>query len=155
MIKVENDYETVTYEQPFHSNIYKNRLELLLDYQTRPRNINIPIKQIVNDVTTLHEPEKEQVQYSSTNLIYQNIPVEPPKGKILTIVFLLESPKSKEFQPPDLEIDFLIDSGAESDIINIPTWNEISNSTSLNLNKFWKKFNFSFFPLKQWNKTDS
>ena len=39
--------------------------------------------------------------------------------------FLLESPKSKEFQPPDLEIDFLIDSGAESKIINIPTWNEI------------------------------
>ena len=39
--------------------------------------------------------------------------------------FLLESPKSKEFQPPDLEIDFLIDSGAESNVINIPTWNEI------------------------------
>ena len=82
MIKVENDYETVTYEQSFHSNIYENRLELLLDYQTRPRNINIPIKQIVNDVTTLHKPEKEQVPYSSTNLIYQNIPVEPTKGKI-------------------------------------------------------------------------
>ena len=38
---------------------------------------------------------------------------------------LLESPKNKEFQPPDFEIDFLIDSGAESNIINIPTWNEI------------------------------
>ena len=33
--------------------------------------------------------------------------------------------KNKEFQPPDLEIDFLIDSGAESNIINIPTCNEI------------------------------
>ena len=42
-----------------------------------------------------------------------------------TIPFLLESPRSKEFQPPDLEIDFLIDSGAESNIMNIPTWNEI------------------------------
>ena len=42
-----------------------------------------------------------------------------------TILFLLESPRSKEYQPPDLEIDFLIDSGAESNIINIPTWNEI------------------------------
>ena len=41
------------------------------------------------------------------------------------IPFLLESPRSKEFQPPDLEINFLIDSGAESNIINIPTWNEI------------------------------
>ena len=28
-------------------------------------------------------------------------------------------------QTPDLEIDFLIESGAESNIINIPTWNEI------------------------------
>ena len=43
--------------------------------------------------------------------------------KIWTIPFLLE--RNKEFQPPDLEIDFLIDSGAESNIINIPTWNEI------------------------------
>ena len=32
--------------------------------------------------------------------------------KIRTIPVLLESPRSKEFQPPDLEIDFLIDSGA-------------------------------------------
>ena len=31
---------------------------------------------------------------------------------------------SYRVQPPD-EIDFLIDSGAESNIINIPTWNEI------------------------------
>ena len=36
----------------------------------------------------------------------------------------LRKPK-KRFQPPDLEIDFLIDSGAESNIINIPTWNDI------------------------------
>ena len=62
---------------------------------------------------------------SNTNHIYQNIQKEQPKEKIWTIPFLLESPKSKEFQPPDLEIDFLIDSGAESNIINIPTWNEI------------------------------
>ena len=48
-----------------------------------------------------------------------------PREKIWTILFLLESPRNKENQPPDLEIDFLIDSGAESNIINIPTWNEI------------------------------
>ena len=40
-------------------------------------------------------------------------------------ISLTKSKKSIEFQPPDLEIDFLIDSGAESNIINIPTWNEI------------------------------
>ena len=37
----------------------------------------------------------------------------------------LEKPIGKDFQSPDLEIDFLIDSRAESDIKNIPTWNEI------------------------------
>ena len=38
---------------------------------------------------------------------------------------LLEIPNSKQFQTPDFEIDFLIGSGAESNIIKIPTWNEI------------------------------
>ena len=38
---------------------------------------------------------------------------------------LLERPKSKDFQSLDLEIDFLIDSGTVSNIINFPTWNEI------------------------------
>ena len=51
MIKVENDYETVIYEQPFHSHVYENHLELFLDYHTRPRNNNIPIEQIVNEET--------------------------------------------------------------------------------------------------------
>ena len=35
------------------------------------------------------------------------------KEKIWTIPILLESPKGKDFQTPDVEIDFLIDSGAE------------------------------------------
>ena len=43
----------------------------------------------------------------------------------MDISFLLESPRSKNFLSPDLEIDFLIDSGAESNIIVIPVWNEI------------------------------
>ena len=50
---------------------------------------------------------------------------KPPNEKIWTIPFLVENPKSKDFQPPDLEMDFLIDSGAESNIIKIPTWDEI------------------------------
>ena len=98
-------------------------MELPLNYYTRPRTNNIPIEQGTNETTTLHEPEEERVPCSSTNHIYQNITKEPPKKKIWTILFLLESPKSKEYQPPDLEIDFLIDSVAESNIINIPTWN--------------------------------
>ena len=132
MIQVENDYETVTYEQLFHSYIYENQMEILLDYHTRPRNSNITIEQIVNEVTTLHDPEKAKVPCSSTNQIYQNIPKESTKEKIWTIPFLLESPKSTEFQPPDLEIDFLLDSAAESNIIKIPTWNEIKTPTNKN-----------------------
>ena len=100
-------------------------MELLLDYYTRSRSNNIPIKQEANEATTLHEPEKEQLPCSSTYHIYQNVPKEPPRKKIWTIPLFLESSKSKEFQPSDLEIDFLIDSGAESNIINISTWNEV------------------------------
>ena len=68
-------------------------MELLLDYQPRPRNSNIPIEQIV---TTLHDPEKAKKTYFSKNHIYQNIPKEQPKEKIWTILFLLESRKSKK-----------------------------------------------------------
>ena len=73
--------------------------------------------QEVNKINTLIKPEKEQVQCSNTNHIYQNLQKKLPKEKIWTISFLLESPKRKKIQPPDLEIDFLIDSGAESNII--------------------------------------
>ena len=57
-------------------------MELLLNYITRPKNNKIPIEQIVNEVITSQQPEKEQTQCSSTNHIYQNIPKEPPKEKI-------------------------------------------------------------------------
>ena len=71
------------------------------------------------------------LECSSTNNIYQNIPEKPQlQKKIWTIPLLLKSPKSKQFQTPDLEINFLKDSGAESNIINIPTWNEIKIFTS-------------------------
>ena len=126
MIDVENDYEPVIYEQPFHSHIYKNQLELLQDCYNRPTSNNTPIVQKINEINTLTKPEKNQIPCSSTNHFYQNVQKETPKEKIWTIPFLLESQKSlKKFQPPDLEIDFLIYSKAESNIINIPTWNEI------------------------------
>ena len=125
MIEVENDYETVLYEQLFHSHVYENQFELVLNYYTTRRSNNIPIEHIAHEATTFHKPEKQQLPCSSANYINQNIPKEPPKEKVWTIPFLLENPKSKKFQSPNLEIDFLIDSGAESNIINIPNWNEI------------------------------
>ena len=126
MITVANDYEPIIYEQPFPLHIYENQLELLHDYYTRPISNNVPATQEVNEINTVIKPdEKDKVQCSITNHIYQNIQKEQIREKLWTIPFLLESPKSKEFQPPDLEMDFLIDSGAESNINNIPTWNEI------------------------------
>ena len=122
MITVEKDYEPIIYEQPFSSHIYENQVELLLNYCTRPIIKNTRITQEVNEIDTLIKPDKkDEVQCSNTKHIYQNIQKEQPREKIWTISFLLESPRSKEFQPPDLEIDFLIDSGAESNIISIPT----------------------------------
>ena len=125
MVSVENDYESITYEEPFSSHKIENRLELLNNYYLGPISNITQTTQEVNKINTENLPDKDNVQSSTTNHIYQNIQKEQSREKIWTIPFLLESPKNKEFQPPDLEIDFLIDSGAESDIINIPTWNVI------------------------------
>ena len=124
MITVEREYEAIVYEQPFSSHIYENQSELLQAYYTRPIRNDVSVEQNVTEINTVVKNEKQR---SSTNLIFQNIQKEQPKEKSWTIPFLLDSPKSKEFQPLDLEIDFLIDSGAESNIINIPTWKEIKS----------------------------
>ena len=101
-------------------------MELLHNYYIGPVNNNTQTTQEVNEINTVIKPNKnDETQCSNTKHIYQNIQKEQPKEKIWTIPFLLESPRSKEVQPPDLEIDFLIDSGAESNMIKIPTWNEI------------------------------
>ena len=64
-----------------------------------------------NKQITLHE----LINCSKTKNVYQNTTneIQRSKQKIWPIPILLESPKSKDFQSPDLEIDFLIDSGAE------------------------------------------
>ena len=127
MIAIENDYEPIIYEQPFSSHIYEKQLELLHNYYIEPIH-STQTAQETNEVNTTNQSnENNKTKCLNTNHIYQNIQKEQPKEKIWTIPFLLESPRNKEFQPPDLEIDFLIDSGAESNIINIPTWNEIKS----------------------------
>ena len=124
MINVENDYESIIYEQPIFSHIYQNNDQFFLNYYTRPvsKSTTKKIEKIVEEIK-----EEKPSECSSTNNIYQNIPTEPhvQKEKIWTIPLLLESTKSKQVQTSDLEIDFLIDFAAESTIINIPTWNEI------------------------------
>ena len=92
-----------------------------MNYYTRPIS-NIKTKEKIEEGII----EEQPTECSSTNNVYQNICKEAQlqKEKDWTIPLLLESPKSKQFQTPDHEIDFLIDSRAESNIINIPTWNE-------------------------------
>ena len=125
MITVENDYEPIIYEQLFTSHIYENQLELLHKYYIEPINTTQTAQEI-HEINMVNKPnENDRTKCLNTNHIYQNIQKEQPREKFWTIPFLLKSPRNKEFQPPDLEIDFLIDSGAESNIINIPTWNEI------------------------------
>ena len=125
MITVENEYESIIYEQLFTSHIYENQLELLHNYYTGPSHTT-QATQEVNEINTVIKPdEKDETQCSNTKHISQNIQNQQPREKIWTIPFLLESPRNNEFQPPDLEIDSLIGSGAESNIISIPTWNEI------------------------------
>ena len=125
-ITVENDYESIIYEQLFSSHIYENQLELLHNYYIERINNNTQTTQEVNEINTVIKPDKkDEPQCSNTKHIYQNKQKEQPREKIWTVPLLLESPRSKEFEPPDLEFDFLIDSGAESNLINIPTWNEI------------------------------
>ena len=99
-------------------------MELLHDYHTRPTKNNTRTTQEVNENNSVIKPDRDDVQCTKRHN-YQLIQKEQSREKIWTIPFLLESPKSKEFQPSDLEIDFLIDSGAESNLINIPTWNEM------------------------------
>ena len=64
MIPVENDYEPIINEQPFHSHIYENQLELLHDYYTRPISNRIPVIQEANEINTLIKPEKDEIQCS-------------------------------------------------------------------------------------------
>ena len=125
MTQCENDYEPIIYEQPIYSHIYQNPDQFLLHYYTRPISSNKRKEKIVEEIT-----EEKPTECSSTNNINQNVLKEPhlPKEKIWTTPLLLKSRKCKELQTPDLEIDFLLDSVAESNIINIPTWNEIKFS---------------------------
>ena len=70
------------------------------------------------------DPTEQELKGSSRiNNLYQNTTnkIQLPKEKVWTISLLLESLKRKDFQSPDLEIDFLLDSGEESNIKNIPT----------------------------------
>ena len=106
MINVENDYDPNIYQQPIDSHIYQKHDQFLLNYYTRPesnKTTKQKIEKIVEELT-----EEKPTKYSSKNKIFQNITEEPrvQKEKIWTLPILLESPRSKQLQTPDLEVDF-------------------------------------------------
>ena len=68
MIKVENDYEPIIYEQPIYSHIYQNHDQFLLNDYTRPMSNNKSkekIEKIVEEIA-----EEKPTECSNTNNIH-------------------------------------------------------------------------------------
>ena len=101
------------YETPIDSNFYQNNAT------------NSSLEELSNSQNTAYCIPRVIDNNSNLNKLYQNTinNIQQPKEKVWTIQLLLESPKIKNFQSPDLEIGFLIYSGAESNVINTHTWN--------------------------------
>ena len=111
--------------------------------------IKTPI--ILKTQQTIPYKHLKEVQVQTIYIRIQQIK-DNYQTKKWTILLLLESRKSKDFQTLDLKNDFLIYSGAESIIINILTWNEIQTlhpklktsktssrlATAIKFNKFWR-----------------
>ena len=93
MIKVENDYESVIYEQPFPSHIYENQSEFLQNYYTTPIN-STPTTQETNEINTTDQTNKNtKTKCLNTNHIYQNIQKETTQRKNLDNTISLRKPK--------------------------------------------------------------
>ena len=95
MISVENDYESITYEEPFSSHIYENQLELLNNYYLGPISNDTQTTQEVNKTNTENLPDKDNVQISTTNHIYQIIQKEQPREKKLDNPISLRKPQKQ------------------------------------------------------------
>ena len=95
MIKVENDYEPVIYEQPFSSHIYENQSEFLHNYYTKPTH-STPTTQETNGINTTNQPtENDKTKCLNTNHIYQNIQKKRTQRKNLDNTISLRKPKKQ------------------------------------------------------------
>ena len=95
MISVENDYESITYEEPFTSHIYENQLEVLNNYYLGAISNNTQTTQEVNKINTENLPDKDNVQSSTTNHIYQNIQKKTATRKKLDNPISLRKPEKQ------------------------------------------------------------
>ena len=81
MIKVENDYESVIYEQPFSSHIYENQSEFLQNYYTTPIN-STPTTQETNEINTTNQTNKNtKTKCLNTNHIIKIYKKNNPEKK--------------------------------------------------------------------------
>ena len=62
MIKVENDYEPVIYEQPFSSHIYENQSELLHNYYIEPVHSTPTTQKLMKLTLQINPNENEKTK---------------------------------------------------------------------------------------------
>ena len=62
MISVKNDYESVTYEEPFSSHMYENQLELLNNYYLGPNSNDTQTTEEVHKINTENSPDKDKIK---------------------------------------------------------------------------------------------
>ena len=72
-------------------------MELLHNYYTTPNSNNVPVEQEVNRINTVIKPEKDEVQSSNTNHIYQNIQKNNQEKKFGQFHFSYKVQKIKNF----------------------------------------------------------
>ena len=68
-------------------------MELLQDYYTRAIINKVPVTQEVNEINIVIKPEKDEVQCSNTNHIYQNIQKNTKKKTLDNSISLKRSKK--------------------------------------------------------------
>ena len=96
MIKIENEYEPIIYEQPFSSHIYENQLELLRDYYTRPIINFSQVTQEVNENNTVIKPDKKD-EVRPQIIIIKTFKENNQKKKFDKSICLREPRKSRSF----------------------------------------------------------
>ena len=112
ILQIENEYET-----PTESNYYQTNQKLInFEKSDNTQNITDYAEQELKESSSMNNITK--IQHVNNNHLRKKlgqIPLLLEKSK------MLEKSKSKDFQSPDLEKEFLIDTGAEKNIVIILT----------------------------------
>ena len=104
ILQIENDYET-----PIESKYYQINRKFNKKSDNTQNITDYAEQELKGSSSTINITKIQHVNYNHLKKKFRQFPL------------LLESPKSKHFQSPDLELDFLLDTRAELDIIVILT----------------------------------